>query len=73
MIHIHFGEIGGRMTFSWSCDVCGADDQAINPEEGLDSIVWHLRHHHTGLELQDLAVRMAKGLEAAVQRERTPG
>ena len=72
MIRIDFGESGGRMTFRWSCDTCRVDDQALQPDEGLDSIVWHLRHHHTGLELAAFAVRMSKGLEATAQIERVP-
>lgn len=67
MIHIDVGESDGRMTFRWSCDRCGVKDQAIQPDEGFDSIVWHLRRYHTGSELRDLAVRMSKGVGAAVQ------
>ena len=72
MIHIDFGETDGRMTFTWSCDTCRVDDQAIRPDEGFDTIAWHLRHHHTGPNLQDLTARMSKAL-AGIPPEYWPG
>ena len=61
MIHITFGETDGQTTFTWSCDTCGADDQAIQPDEGFDSIFWHLHNHHAREEAADFSERFAKG------------
>lgn len=72
MIRITFGESGGRMTFRWSCDTCRVDDQAIDPDEGFDSIVWHLRRYHGLPELRDFTTRISIGLAATAQTERTP-
>lgn len=72
MIHITFGETDGQMTFTWSCDTCGTDDQAIRPDEGFDFIAWHLREYHTGPELQDLTARMLTGL-SKIPAEYWPG
>ncbi len=67
MIHIHVGETDGRMTFGWSCDTCRVDDQAIDPDEGFDSIFWHLHNHHAREEIEDFGKRLGKGGVAMVQ------
>jgi len=65
MIHIDFGESDGRVSFRWSCDTCGTDEQAIRRDEGLNFIAWHLHYHrrrHSELELQDLTEMMLTAL-----------
>jgi len=67
MIHIELETGAGQMTVRWSCDGSHVDDQAIDRDEGFDSVYWHLHDHHTKEEAVAFGQLIAMGGMAMVQ------
>lgn len=73
MIEVQFGPIAGRgITFRWSCSTCHVDDQAFEEDEGIDTIVWHLRKYHARAELVRIGAILTKGMAAAAKASHLP-
>lgn len=68
MIFIEYGFDRNTGTlFRWSCDLCDVDDQALEPDEGIDSIVEHLRRFHDREELVRFGTILTKGMASAAK------
>lgn len=73
MIRIDFGTDNRQgIVFRWSCSACNVDDQAIQPGEGVDSVVWHLRKYHDRDELVRLGTILTQGMAAAAKAVHLP-
>ena len=67
MIRIDYGHDGRKIIFRWSCGVCSVDDQALAPDEGIDSIVKHLQRFHDREELARFGTILTKGMSVATE------
>ncbi|KKN13748.1 hypothetical protein LCGC14_1003310, partial [marine sediment metagenome] len=56
-----------RLVFRWSCDLCHVDDQALQPDEGIDAIVSHLSNFHERAELVRFGTILTKGMAASAK------
>lgn len=73
MIRIDYGTDDRHgIVFRWSCSECNVDDQAIQPGEGVDSVVWHLRKYHDREELVQLGTILTQGMAAAAKAVHLP-
>jgi len=68
MIRIDFGATdNGKIVFRWSCGVCNVDDQAFEPDEGIDTVVHHLEQYHGRDELVRFGTILTKGMAASAK------
>lgn len=68
MIRIDYGlDKNKNLVFRWSCDLCEVDDQALEPDEGIDSVVFHLRQFHGHDELVRFGTILTKGMAASAK------
>jgi len=68
MIRIDYGIDDHRnIVFRWSCEVCNVDDQALEPDEGIDSVGFHLQRFHKHDELVRFGTILTKGMAASAK------
>ena len=68
MIHIEYGvDQDRKIIFKWSCSVCNVHDQALQPSEGIDSVVWHLQQYHGRNELVRFGTILTQGMSVSAK------